>query len=236
MATADNSKTRRVKEITEFIHSRGWSLNGFLINFYSSTDSTVATQRGCCLAKSSGSRFAPEELVNLWFDHCPQSSRPYLERVIIDRASKIIIKETQKACEKESLQVPTTSLEADDLDEDFLLARLETDYAETLPHLCFLLNAVITSKNRSEQQKGEVASSKEDRAKFVEFSSSFRDRAPSLSNLLQACVVVVSIILFAKNRATNAFQIIMGLFLGISGASKRVLSVCNHMGVCISYE
>lgn len=29
---------------------------------------------------------------------------------------------------------------------------------------------------------------------------------------------------------------IMGLFLGISGASKRVLSVRNHMGVSVSYE
>ena len=28
----------------------------------------------------------------------------------------------------------------------------------------------------------------------------------------------------------------MGLFLGISGATKRVMSVCNHMGVSISYE
>ena len=49
-------------------------------------------------------------------------------------------------------------------------------------------------------------------------------------------MVIMSIILFTKNRATNAFQTIMGLFLGISGASKRVLSVCNHMGVCVSYE
>ena len=46
----------------------------------------------------------------------------------------------------------------------------------------------------------------------------------------------MSILLFAKNRGTNAFQIIMGLFLGISGATKRVLSVCNHMGICVSYE
>ena len=48
--------------------------------------------------------------------------------------------------------------------------------------------------------------------------------------------MIVSILLFGKNRSTNAFQIIMGLFLGISGATKRVLSVCNHMGVCVSYE
>ena len=46
----------------------------------------------------------------------------------------------------------------------------------------------------------------------------------------------MSILLFAKNRGTNAFQIIMGIFLGISGASKRVLSVCNHMGISVSYE
>ena len=52
----------------------------------------------------------------------------------------------------------------------------------------------------------------------------------------QACVVIISILLFAKNRGTNAFQILMGLFLGISGATKRVLTVCNHMGVSISYE
>lgn len=48
--------------------------------------------------------------------------------------------------------------------------------------------------------------------------------------------MIVSILLFAKNRGTNAFQIIMGLFLGISGATKRVLSVCNHMGVSVSYR
>ena len=29
---------------------------------------------------------------------------------------------------------------------------------------------------------------------------------------------------------------VMGLFLGISGATKRVMSVCNHMGVSTSYE
>ena len=154
MATVDDSKTRRVKEITEFIHSCNWSLNEFLINFYLSTDGSIATQRGCCLAKSDGARFAPEELVNLWFAHCPQSSRPYLEHVIVERAGKIIIKETQKACKKDSLQVPTTSLKADDLDKDFLLAKLEQEYTETLPHLCFLLNAIMTSKITLSSKRG----------------------------------------------------------------------------------
>jgi hypothetical protein len=173
MATVDDSKTRRVKEITDYIHSHNWSLNEFLINFYSSKDGAIATQRGCCLARSDGARFAPEELINLWFKHCPRSSRPYLEHVIVEHASRIITKETEKACEKDSLQVPTTSLEADDLDKDFLLSKIEREYTTTLPLLCFLLNTVIMSMNRSEKQKGEAASSKEDRARFVEFSLNF---------------------------------------------------------------
>jgi len=167
MATTDNSKTRRVKETTEFIHSRNWSLNDFLISFYSSTDSSIAAQRGSCLTKSRETRFAPEELINLWFDHCPRSSLPYLEHVIVNRASKIIIKEADKACGLKSLSVPTTSVTADDLDESFLLSKLETEYTRTLPLLWFLLDAVITSSNRSEQQKQQAAAGKETRAKFV---------------------------------------------------------------------
>jgi len=169
MSTDDDSKTRRVKEITAFISSRSLSLNEFLIAFYSSQDPSVSAQRGCCLAKSDGCRFAPEELINLWFKHCPSKSRSYLESVVVDRAGKVIIRETDKACKLDSLSIPTTKLGADDLDQDFLLSKLEGVYTETLPQLWFLLNLIVTSRNRSEKQKDEACASKETRARFVEF-------------------------------------------------------------------
>ena len=165
-----DSKAHRVKEVTELIRSQNWSFNDFLIAFYSSDDISIATQRGRCLTKSDGARFTPEELLDLWVDHCPAGSQPYLEHVIVDRASRIITKETDRACASKSLSVPTTSVTADDLDENFLLPKLEAEYIGILPHLWFLLNAVITSSNRSEQQKHQAAASKEVRAKFVEFS------------------------------------------------------------------
>jgi len=149
------------------------SLNDFLIAFYSSQDPSVSTQRGCCLAKVDGSRFAPEELVNLWFEHCPANSRGYLEGVVIKQAGKILIRETDKACKMDSLSVPTTKIEADDLDEKFLLAELEGVYRETLPYLWLLLSTIATSWNRSEKQKQEPSIRKESRARFVEPSLSF---------------------------------------------------------------
>ena len=169
MATADDSKTRRVKEITAFIRSRNWSLNEFLIAFYSSEDSSISAQRGCCLAQNDGSRFAPEELIDLWFKHCPSNSQNYLEGVVIDRAGKILIRETDRACKLDSLRISTTDLKADDLDHNFALSKLESIYTVTLPYLWFLLDAIVTSWNRSEKQKKESSACKDNRARFVEF-------------------------------------------------------------------
>lgn len=170
MAATSDSKTRWVKEVTDFIHSCNFSLNDFLITFYSSEDPSISGQRGCCLVKKPGSRFAPEELIDLWFEHCPPNSRSYLESTIIDRAGKIIIKETDKACKLHSLCIPTTQFGADDLDRQFILSGLEGVYIETLPHLWLLLTAIITSWNSSEKRKNEAAADKEKRAIFVRLS------------------------------------------------------------------
>lgn len=168
---SDSTKAHRVKEVTALIRSQNWTFNDFLIAFYSSRDDSIAAQRGSCLTKSDGARFAPEELIDLWFDRCPSGSRHDLENVIIDHACHIITKEANKACASKSLCISTTSVAAGDLDEGFLLSKLETEYTGMLPHLWFLLDAVITSRNRSEQQKQQAATGKEMRATFVEQNS-----------------------------------------------------------------
>ncbi|KIP01919.1 hypothetical protein PHLGIDRAFT_79897, partial [Phlebiopsis gigantea 11061_1 CR5-6] len=48
--------------------------------------------------------------------------------------------------------------------------------------------------------------------------------------------VVISMLLFARNRATNAFQVVFGIFLASAGASRRVLDTCNHMALSVSYS
>lgn len=52
---------------------------------------------------------------------------------------------------------------------------------------------------------------------------------------LQIAVIIISMLLFARNRATNAFQIIIGMFLASTGASRRVIDTFNHMALSVSY-
>ena len=120
------------------------------------------------MAKNEGTRFAPEELIDLWFEHCPPNSQSHLDEAIINRAGKIIISETDKACRVDSLRVPTTKIEADDLDEGFLMGKLEKIYSEAMPYLWLLLHSTITSWNHSERQKGKPSTRKLSGARNVE--------------------------------------------------------------------
>ena len=49
-------------------------------------------------------------------------------------------------------------------------------------------------------------------------------------------VVIISMLLFFRNRATNAFQIMTGVFMSSSGASRRVIDTFNHMGLSVNYQ
>jgi hypothetical protein len=53
---------------------------------------------------------------------------------------------------------------------------------------------------------------------------------------MQMVVVIISMLLFFRNRATNAFQVVMGVFLSSSGASRRIIDTFNHMGLSVNYQ
>lgn len=52
----------------------------------------------------------------------------------------------------------------------------------------------------------------------------------------QVLVVIISMLLFFRNRATNAFQLVVGMFLSSSGASRRIIDTFNQMGLSVSYQ
>ena len=49
-------------------------------------------------------------------------------------------------------------------------------------------------------------------------------------------MVIISIILFFHSQATNAFQVIMGLYLASAGASQHIIDNFNHLGLSMSYS
>ena len=51
---------------------------------------------------------------------------------------------------------------------------------------------------------------------------------------LQATMMAISMLIFARNQPTNILPLMMGLFLKINGTSSRVMSILSNASVCVS--
>lgn len=49
-------------------------------------------------------------------------------------------------------------------------------------------------------------------------------------------VNLVSIMVFSQSQKINGFQVMIGYFLQAQRVSKRALSVCRRLGICVSYD
>ncbi|THH15175.1 hypothetical protein EUX98_g9507 [Antrodiella citrinella] len=49
-------------------------------------------------------------------------------------------------------------------------------------------------------------------------------------------LVLISMLLFRRNRATNSFQHIVGIFVASCGGARRIIDVLHAMGISVSYD
>lgn len=106
-------------------------------------------------------------------------------------------------------------------------------YTTLLPCLFFLLNALLTAQNDYERWHHTEKQGKENMARQVCFRQATMVRQ---ADHFQAVLVIISILLYKRNRATDAFQLVSGIFLASSGGSRRIIDVLHAMGISVSYE
>ncbi|PPR07256.1 hypothetical protein CVT26_012514 [Gymnopilus dilepis] len=199
----------------------GWrSTNDFVQAFYE--DPALAAQS---LRLQPGTAYAPEAILAAWIAQVPSGAgAAELNMAITRKATTIMVAESTEAYHHPELRLSSTNLDIAYLTTDFGLKRLSDLYISTLPCLSYMLQALLTAENDYERWNEREKIGKDVMAlKFMLISP-------------QITVAIISMLLFFRNRATNAFQIIMGVFLASSGASRRIIDTFNHMGLCVSYK
>ncbi|KAF8995223.1 hypothetical protein BDQ17DRAFT_1430483 [Cyathus striatus] len=207
--TTDQKLTKAVKVLTG-IGFR--SPNKFVQAFYSSEK--LATQ---ALRFREDASYAPSQILSAWIYNVPKDSCNTLNLAITKAAVDIIIEESTKACRDATLQLSSSGISVPYLTMEFGLDKIQEHYNTLFPCFNMILFAVLTARNDYERWNNTDKIGKED-----------------LAN--QVIVVIISICLFFRNRATNAFQLIIGLFLSSSGVSRRAIGIFNHMGLSVSYQ
>ncbi|KAI1790167.1 hypothetical protein LXA43DRAFT_523935 [Ganoderma leucocontextum] len=218
---APSSQARRVEKIKGVltaIKANNWnSFNEFLLAFYSSTDPTVSAQAHRSLAYTKDKAFPPEQILDAWLAGTHGESRQQLQLTLTRKTADFVVHESSRACKDSTLQLASTTVDVESLTTNLALKRLASLFQTLLPCLWLLLISLLTATNVYERKHKTTKLGKDERAARI-------------------AVVVISMLLYGRNRATNAFQMVMGVFLSGTGASRRVIDTFNHMGLSVSYH
>ncbi|KAJ2911518.1 hypothetical protein MD484_g8897, partial [Candolleomyces efflorescens] len=128
-----------------------------------------------------------------------------------------MVDESTAGCRNKMLHLPSEKVTIPYLTSDFGLTKIQSIYSTVLPCLSMLLMALLTAENDSERRRKKAKVGKIDRAQAV-------------------IVVIISILLYVRNRGSNAFPLILGIFLASTGTSRRVIDTFNRIGLSIGYD
>ncbi|KAI1791172.1 hypothetical protein LXA43DRAFT_1142675 [Ganoderma leucocontextum] len=221
-STLSNQKQHvaKIDAVLTAISQNKWSsINEFLLAFYTCQDPKISTRARRSIAYTEKKVFPPRQIMDAWFS-CPNlrpKTKHELGLAVTEKAAAVMVEESSRACKEKSLQLSSTGVDIESLTVNLALRQLAETFQRLLPCLWLLLTTLLMATNTYERKNKKEKIGKADTATRI-------------------CVVVISILLHARNRATDVFQLVMGIFLSSTGASRRVMSTFNHMGISVSYD
>ncbi|TFK19262.1 hypothetical protein FA15DRAFT_697632 [Coprinopsis marcescibilis] len=161
--------------------------------------------------------FAPREILDSWVSLAPsRESRNALKTAITAKAAEFMVEESTTALSYRKLQVVTSAVTVALLMKNFGLETICSTYMELLPSLWAMLFTLLTARNTYETKHN-------------------TDKQGKFSRAGKIVVVIISMLLYFRNRNTSAFPLIIGIFLASTGASRRVIDTFHHMALSSSY-
>lgn len=138
----------KLEGICEYLHTKGYSVNTFLIALWSCEEKKTKERANRLLARAEGRVYNTAKIMDLWIERTPEATRPYLNRFLTEKVAGIVVKESTAALKSDKLYLPAKDIKIAHLVGDtFALRNLYKIYQTLLPCLCFLLFALLTAMN-----------------------------------------------------------------------------------------
>ena len=182
----------------------------------------------------SGKSYGSAQLIDLWMKYVLSGSKLKLNLTITQKATEIIVKESTMGYQHPEFQLSSFRLDIPYLTTEFGLKKIQDTYATLLPCLSFLLHGLLTAKNKYKWRNNHEKKKKTEISQKMSCMLSLP--CPDFWKLLQLIVVIISMLLFFRNRAINAFQIIFRVFLASASTSQQIINTFNYMRISVSYQ
>ncbi|KAI0729034.1 hypothetical protein C8Q72DRAFT_794842 [Fomitopsis betulina] len=206
-------RVHKICTVLQAMKENNWrSFNEFLLASYTSKDEEITKQARCCIAHTDGKSFPPEQILDTWLATNNQDTKVALEEMVTWKAADVLVRESTRACHEDKLKLTSAKVDTMYLATGSGLLKLAGIYETLLPCLWMLLVILLSAPNDYEYKMNRVK----------------KDQDTQLPPVI---VVIISLLLFTRNRATNMFQVIISVFLSANRASRRVINTCNHIGL-----
>jgi hypothetical protein len=227
----------KIQNVLQAVDDNNWrSYNEFQLAFYTSDKPVIRARAEATLRfwQNRSSSFMPRLLLDALEKRCPSTqARSEFQRAICDKAAQILSRELARGTADPTLKLRLDDPRLADDRDTFGLASLLPRYIKLMPNLHRLLISLLVARNVYEKRTGRTKKRKPAQASRV---SSHILGVITMLTRCQLAVIIISMILFALNRATNAFQLPFSHFLSSSGAGTRLASALNHMCLAVSYR
>jgi hypothetical protein len=234
--TALQQRVQKLQDVLDAVRNAKWqSYNDFQRALYTSTDPNIrlVAEGSLRFREDRRETFMPRLILDAWEERCSAPARRELEAVICEKAAQIVLRELDRGTAEPSLKMKLDDPRLANDRSSFGLASLLTTYVRLMPNLHRFLIALLVARNTYEKRRGYDKLGKDNRASRVRCATCIICK---VQTVLQLVVVIISMILYFRNRATNAFQLPYGLFMASGGATTRSVGALNHMCLSVGYR
>ncbi|KAJ7586010.1 hypothetical protein C8J56DRAFT_1052373 [Mycena floridula] len=170
-------------------------------------------------------------------------TKHYLHEVIQECACEMVLSESDKIISDPTLKIRVKYLTVATIREFRKPAEIAKKYRQAAPFFWKLLGVFCASPNHYRTEKAQSDKKKsadledsdwEDDPNNEEWVQDDEERSSKPEVTIFAMIMVITMLTFVRNHATNLLPLILGLFLKASGTSSRVISVLSNMGITVS--
>ena len=157
----------KINCILSAIKEQNWSVNKFLIAFYTCEDERIRAQARRNLTFEDGTRYGPKLILEAWLANTPKDSRAWMAMTLTQKVAGIVVEESNKAYRHPDFHRPLTKVKTEDFRADFAFLSMAELCQSIMPCLWALLMALVIAENDYERKKSLVKVGKELRARKV---------------------------------------------------------------------
>ncbi|KAJ3515060.1 hypothetical protein NLJ89_g1998 [Agrocybe chaxingu] len=222
-----------------------------VLRFFFTSEISKVKERAAMFMRHTPSALTPETqfppfmVFTAWHKHFPTARASLHDFIVRPCAMEMAAEESNKLITCKDLKIKVNDLTVKGVQNLLKPNTIKEIYQDRAPFVWDLLVHFTSLENKYRRRLAKKGDQKEEEEDWDDDPNLAEDEPESkwrlppnpegfLRDPMKAVLVAVSMLIFARNRATNGIPLILGLFCKINGTKSRVMRTLSNVGLTVS--